>query len=57
MAVCLGNQFVPEEIAPARVVARDEDDYVVKVVASNGRQTRLLSLRTMAWVTFVVRNA
>ena len=35
--VCLGNQFVCEGHCTVEIVARDEDDYVVKVVSCSGR--------------------
>ena len=36
-AVCLGNQFVSERHCTVRIVACNEDNYVVKIVASSGR--------------------
>lgn len=36
-AVCLGNQFIAEGHCAVGIVAGDEDDYIVKVVASSGR--------------------
>jgi hypothetical protein len=35
--ICLGDQFVSEGHCAVGIVARDEDDYVVKVVSRSGR--------------------
>ena len=35
--ICLLDKFISERHCPVRIVARNESDYVVKVVASSGR--------------------
>jgi hypothetical protein len=35
--ICLGNQFVSKGHCTVGIVARDEDDYIVKIVSCSGR--------------------
>ena len=35
--ICLGNQLVPERHGTIWIVARDEEDYIVKVVSRSRR--------------------
>lgn len=50
-AVGLGNQFISERHCALGVIARDEDDNVMKVVAGSGRPNQLVSHEANCFLT------